>query len=90
MGLSLADQDVVQAAVESASREELQTYRDNSERALVHLQSLARAKLLSAEEKFAADLAVEYIARIEANEQSGGWWFRAKRRVQLVQMYFGS
>ena len=89
MALSRDEQQVIQAAVAAASPEELGCFRANSEHALAHLQTLAKVKLLSAEEMFAAYLAVEYLVRIDGLQQNGGWWFRAKRRAQLTRMYFG-
>lgn len=47
-------------------------------------------KVLSREESQAIDIAIEMLVRIECREKGKGWWYRAKRRTQLVQTYLGS
>lgn len=89
MGLSRGEQQVIQAAVAAASPEDLAGFRAKSEHALAYLQTLAKVKLLNADEMFAVKLAVEYLVRIEGLEQNGGWWFRTRRRAALTHQWFG-
>jgi hypothetical protein len=47
-------------------------------------------KVLGRQESKFASTSIEILTRTEATEKKKGWWFRAKRRMQLTQMYLGS
>ena len=47
-------------------------------------------KLLEKEEKKAGEIAIEMIVRLEATEKGKGFFFRTKRRVQVLCQYLNS
>jgi hypothetical protein len=89
MPLSTSDQIAIQRTIEHASPERWRELIDEAEQTLARVNALLGTKALSNEERRAGEHAIEVLVRIEAVEKAGGWWFRAKRRVQLVQMYLG-
>ena len=90
MPLSLRLQDEIQAQIDNCSKEEVIELGQNAENTLQHINILVGQKLLSREEKKAAEIAVETLVRIESTEKNKGWWFRTKRRLQIMQMYMGA
>lgn len=86
--LSGRDQQAVELMVMSANESELEEIRLEAERTLSLVRS-AMGRRLSPEDSKAADLAIEALVRIECRALGKGWWFRAKRRVQLTQLYLG-
>ena len=89
MPLSGSDQQHVQDIIDSATPAQRADLKADAERTLSEVNSLMRAKVLSNQESRAAEAAIEFLVRLEAIEQRKGWLFRAKRRVQLCQMYLG-
>ncbi len=90
MPLSAGEQAEVERCVKAASNDEMVELRGAAEQTLQQLSEVARQKIFDAAESKAADSAIEFLVRIEVREKGGGWWFRLKRRAQLVQTYFGS
>lgn len=90
MALSPQQHEHVQKLVDASSSEGAAELRANAENALHDINFVMGRRLLSAEERKESEIAIEILARLDARERGGGWWFRAKRRVQLAQMYFGS
>ena len=90
MALSNAEHQEVQQMIDSASAEDRRNLQADAEATLANVNALMGQGLLSKEASKAGDIAIEILTRLEATEQGKGWWFRAKRRVQLVQMYLGS
>lgn len=90
MALSGAEQNEVQKAIDAAPLSERDVMRAEAESTLAQINAIMGSKILTKEESKAADFAVEFLVRLEATSKSKGWWFRAKRRLQLVQMYLGS
>lgn len=88
--LSGAKQAYIEDMVRTASPEQLSELRHNSEITLHEINRIAGRKVLSREEDEAFEVAIETLVRIEARENGKGWWFRAKRRAQLVATYMGS
>lgn len=90
MPTTTAEQGMVQALIDAATKEERQHLRVEAEATLAEINVLMGQKLLSREESKASDIAIETLTRLDATEQNKGWWYRARRRVQLIQMYLGS
>ncbi len=87
MPVSGMDQLEIQKMVENASKEErLDMFRE-CENSLSHARLLMGQKKLSKEENYHTDSSIEIILRIEALEKGKGWWFRTKRRPQLILKY---
>lgn len=89
MPLSNRDQQQVQQMIEAASPEEREQRRAEAKDILA-LVNASMGRLLSKELNKQGEIAIEILTRIEATEQGKGAWFRAKRRIQLTQMYLGS
>ncbi len=90
MPMSGNEQQQIQMMIDVASSEERREMCANAEATLSQVNMIMGQKILSKEESKAADVAIEILMRVEATEKGKGWWFRAKRRVQLTQMYLGS
>jgi hypothetical protein len=89
MALSSAQQDHVQNIVDAATADERQQLTLNAEMTLLEINSVAATRVLDRQERVEAEYAIEMLVRLEATENQKGWWFRSKRRIQLVQMYLG-
>lgn len=89
MPLSSLEHQRVEAAVASANPDQRLRMKGEAEATLLHVSKLMAQRLLSHEENKLAEIAVEMLVRIEAVEDRKGWWFRAKRRLQLTHMYLG-
>lgn len=89
MPMSSRDHDAVEALVSSSSIEERAQLKISAEQMLLTLNN-SMGRWHTEEERKAAEYAIEILVRIEASERNAGWWFRAKRRLQLVQMYMGN
>jgi len=90
MGVTPSEQTAIQRRVDTAGPEELAKLHQSAEGNLRAMSIMARLIPLSSEELKAANTAIELLARIEAKQQGGGWWFRTKRRFQLTNLYFRS
>ena len=90
MPLSATDQQQVQDLIDAASPEQRREMKSEAEATLGQVNTLMGQKLLSRDENKAMEIAVEMLVRIDATEKGKGWFFRSKRRLQLVQMYLGS
>lgn len=90
MAISGQEQQQIQMMIEAASKEERREMCENAEATLSQINMLMRQKVLSKEESKSLDFAIEILMRVEATEKGKGWWFRTKRRAQLIQMYLGS
>lgn len=86
MSTSGAEQQEIQAMIDASSTDDLKALKAKAEATLAFV-NLNMDRLLTADESKAADVSIEILVRIEATEKSGGWWFRTKRRMQLVQLY---
>jgi len=82
-------QQVIQALIDSATPNECQKLRSQAEEILGEIHARMGRKLLSYDENKAAELAIETLTRLDATTLRKGAWYRAKRRVQLTQMYLG-
>lgn len=89
MPASAAEQQRVQDLVDAADAQQRQELRQQAEERLLNLTGIMSSRLLTAEESKAADIAIEILARLDCLANNGGWWYRSKRRMQLVQMYMG-
>lgn len=90
MTLSATRQAEIERFVSAASTQEIGELRSKAELTLHRLNELSSQKLLDAAENEAVHIAIEFLVRIESRDKGGGWWFRLKRRTQLVQTYFGN
>ena len=81
--------DELQAMVDSSDAAELEELFRESEEILTRINAMLDVGPITQEQKFLALSAIEIITRIEQRQRGGGWWFRTKRRMQLVQMYLG-
>lgn len=88
--LSNADHQEVQVMIETATPDLRKHFKADAEHALTQANILIAQKILSRDEKKSLEIAVEILVRLEALESNKGWLFRAKRRVQLLQMYLGA
>ena len=74
----------IQAQVAVMTLEETQIMYAAAAARLMKMCMLGRVKLASDDEVQEALQAVEMMVRIEGRQGGGGWWFRAKRRPQLM------
>lgn len=89
MTLSSIEQQHIQDAVDLATPDQYQQMKIDAENTLTMTNAMMGHKLANEEMKL-AEMAIEVLVRLEAMENNKGWWFRTKRRVQLVQMYLGN
>jgi len=87
--MSGAEQDQIQSMVDTASREERQLLRLEAESELNQIRMLAGSKILSAAESKQGEIAIEMLTRLDTTENSKGFLYRTKRRMELTAMYFG-
>lgn len=88
--LSSKEQLAVQQLVGQAiTKEEQNALRAQAEATLAEANMAMSVKVLSGQESKAIDFAIEILVRLDAKASNGGWWFRAKRRPQLMKMYLG-
>jgi len=80
----------IQAAVDSTPLDKRDLLKMEAEQTLAEVNVLMGQGLLSKEASKAADVAIEILVRLEATERRKGAWWRAKRRLQMVQMYLGA
>jgi len=85
--LSTSEQLKIQDMIENASTEQLRQMRSDAEVILLTINSDQRL-WTSQEHKF-VNYAVEVLTRIDAKSTGGGWWYRTKRRPQIIAMYLG-
>lgn len=90
MPISAHEQNLVQVEIDMASETERKVMRERAEEILADANFVSGSRLLSHEESHAAEIAIEYLTRLDAIRLGKGWWFRTKRRMQLVQMYLGN
>lgn len=89
MPITSSEHDQIQRMIDAASPQQRAELKSNAEATLGQVNVLMGQKALPREEGKAAGIAIEILVRLEAAEKGGGWWFRTKRRLQLVQMYLG-
>jgi len=87
--LSSSDQLAVQQLIDSSTEGELASLRQRAESSLAEANTISAVRLLSREESKAVNYAVEVLTRLDAKACGGGWWYRTKRRPQIVAMYLG-
>lgn len=88
--LSSKEQLAVQQLVgQAVTKEEQDALRSQAEATLAEANMAMSLKVLSGQESKAIDIAIEILVRLDAKACNGGWWFRAKRRPQLMKMYLG-
>jgi hypothetical protein len=90
MPLTRAELLFIQNSVQAASNAEREEMRLQSEETLAKTNILMSQEWLSREDNKPAELAIETLVRLETISNGKGWWYRAKRRLQLTQMYLGS
>jgi hypothetical protein len=90
MALSTSEHHSIQQMIDSASTAARQQLHTDAENTLAQINVLMSQKMFSSQQRSQAESAIEILVRIEATEKGKGWWFRAKRRIQLTQMYLGS
>ena len=90
MPISSAEHAEIERMVNSLSGDALREMKSTAENMLHQINAQHSRKLLDKADSKAADFAIELLVRLECRENGGGWFFRAKRRVRLVQTYFGT
>lgn len=88
--LSSQEQCQIQHIINVATAEQREELRLESQNTLINLNWLMGQKLLEKEEKKAGEIAIEMIVRLEATEKGKGFFFRTKRRVQVLCQYLNS
>lgn len=88
MSLSGAEQASLQEEIESKDIDEKFQMRIKAENFLFDINSIMDQRKLTNEELRRSEIAIEIIVRIEAAEKNKGWFFRVKRRVQLVRSLY--
>lgn len=89
MPLTSREHEAVQREVDNADQQQRTELKVDAELVLSNANTFSQSRKLLAHERKAFEMAVEVLVRLEATEKNKGWWFRAKRRLQLVQMYLG-
>lgn len=89
MGISKLEQDMMQATIETATKEELQIFEQEAKSLLNQASAVMSQKVLTREEMYSVHQATEMLVRIEATSKNKGSLFRLKRRVQIAKMYLG-
>ena len=90
VAISASQHAYVEQLVLRATQAELDRLRSDAEDTLHHINHLIGRQILTAKETQAVHLAIEFLVRIECRQNGRGWWFRWRRRMQLVQTYFGN
>ena len=88
--LSGATQQSLQEMIDNANIEEQQKMKLNAERFLGQLNIMMDQRLLSGDEMRRGEIAIEILVRLESTQNRKGWFFRAKRRVQLVRCHLSA
>lgn len=90
MPISSSEHAEIERVVSALGPDELREMKSTAESMLHEINYQHSRKLLDKADSKAADYAIEILVRLECREKGGGWLFRAKRRVQLAQTYFGT
>lgn len=85
--LSTSEQIAVQQLIDSSTPVDLEIMRHEAERTLALANMEAGARILSSPARKAVNYAVEVLTHLDATRCGGGWWYRAKRRTQIIAMY---
>jgi hypothetical protein len=83
------EQAEIQRFVDTCNPRELVALHGDMTDNIRRLSRIARHRLVTGEELKDANVALEFLTRVEAKQLGRGWWFRRRRRFQLGKMYFG-
>lgn len=85
MPLSAGEHESIQRLVDETSPARRRAMIGEAYGALIDYNSELGRRRFSRDEHKRAELDIERLVRLDAVETGGGWWFRTKRRLQLVQ-----
>ena len=86
--LSASEQKNIEILVKQATPEERQSFKSQAEETLSRYATTVSFKYLDSNEANELHTAVEILVRIECLEKGKGWWYRAKRRPQIMKSIF--
>ena len=87
MTIPTTEHKKIEAMIDCASNEEIAQLRNQAESLLDRHQSCMKNGQPSPVSNMDFEIAVETLVRIEAKEQGKGFFFRAKRRMQITAKY---
>jgi hypothetical protein len=90
MSLSAAEQRRIQRTIDAASVWERRRMQEDAEATLAQLRDVMRRGPLPKDRRKAGEVALEVLTRLEATHLEQGWWYRLKRRLQLVSIHLGT
>jgi hypothetical protein len=90
MSLSAAEQRRIQSTIDASSMWERRRMQQDAEATLAQLRAVMRDGPLSEDQRKAGEIALEMLTRLEATHLERGWWYRLKRRLQLLSIHLGA
>ena len=84
MSIPTALQEQIQTEVALMDASAMTRAYEEAEHVLAYGAFRAQRSVLSADDMQKMHVAVEYMVRIEGRQQGTGWWYRARRRPQLM------
>lgn len=92
MLISSREQQEIQSIIDSSSLHELREREREVDRLLGSFCDgvVTRKRALTSLERMEVERAIELLVRCEARIQGKGWWFRQKRRFELVREHLAS
>ena len=85
MSVSIAEQDQIQALIDSSSREKRNELRKAANDALAEFKVLFGVRTLNRAERDALDVQAEILVRLDSTELGKGAFYRTRRRFQILR-----
>jgi hypothetical protein len=82
------EQRKIELVVEKATQGERENLKKDAEETLSRYAETVNFKYLDSNEANELYSAVEILVRLECLEKGKGWWYRAKRRPQIMKSIF--
>ena len=81
------EQGQIQSVIDSSTADQRHTFEAEAKGAAIDCGRAIRLGTNKPAYKNRFHLAIEMLVRLEATQKRKGWWFRAKRRVQLTKEF---
>ncbi len=85
MSVSIAEQDQIQALIDSSSREKRNELRKAANDALAEFKVLFGVRILNRAERDGLDVQAEILVRLDSTELGKGAFYRTRRRFQILR-----
>ena len=86
--LNGTEHKIIELIVKQAALGERESLKKEAEETLSRYAAIVNFKYLDSNEENELNSAVEILVRIECLEKGKGWWYRAKRRPQIMKSVF--